>query len=314
MEVSKKFKRGYIFLIVITFGLIALGGSVRAMNAGLACPDWPDYHPQVYFEFLHRVLAGIVALITIFLHILIYKSRSATAHIKRLATLGLVLLVAQIIVGGLTVLKLLEPGTVTLHLTLGTLFFSCLLWIGFSMNQGRQSRGRPELVPEIPAIVSRIYIFVGLVVFGQILLGGQVASHYAGLACTDFPLCNGQWAPTFSGLIGRQVLHRFGAYFTLFVVIAAYIFVRVSEKKMNLDFRIVKYSRLVVTLVLAQAALGIANIKFYLPPIITVAHLATALAIFSVILRLIYLSRISIRDRVIGHSSQQLKSAYTESL
>ncbi|MFX8114535.1 COX15/CtaA family protein, partial [Acinetobacter baumannii] len=29
----------------------------------------------------------------------------------------------------------------------------------------------------------------------QIALGGWVSTNYAVLACTDFPLCNGQWVP-----------------------------------------------------------------------------------------------------------------------
>ena len=29
----------------------------------------------------------------------------------------------------------------------------------------------------------------------QIFLGGWVSTNYAVLACTDFPLCNGQWIP-----------------------------------------------------------------------------------------------------------------------
>ena len=47
----------------------------------------------------------------------------------------------------------------------------------------------------------------------QFVLGGLVSSHYAGLACTTFPLCNGDsLAPTFTGPVGLHVLHRLNAY------------------------------------------------------------------------------------------------------
>jgi heme A synthase len=38
---SDKFLRYYKYLIIEVLFLIALGGAVRTMDAGLACPDWP---------------------------------------------------------------------------------------------------------------------------------------------------------------------------------------------------------------------------------------------------------------------------------
>ena len=49
--------------------------------------------------------------------------------------------------------------------------------------------------------------------FAQIVLGGLVASSYAGLACPDWPTCNGGlWVPTLDGTVGLHVLHRFNGY------------------------------------------------------------------------------------------------------
>src|SRR5262249_890506 len=55
--VNRAFIWAYRLLLVLTTCLMALGGATRAMDAGLACPDWPlcfghfvpDFHPQVYF-------------------------------------------------------------------------------------------------------------------------------------------------------------------------------------------------------------------------------------------------------------------------
>ena len=54
--------------------------------------------------------------------------------------------------------------------------------------------------------------FVLAAVYGQILLGGLVASNYAALACTEFPKCQGQWFPDLVGPVGIHMIHRFGAY------------------------------------------------------------------------------------------------------
>src|SRR5437763_1137084 len=123
------FRRAYNILIIEVFILIAVGGSVRIMNAGLACPDWPlcfgqyipDYHPQVYFEFIHRAMAGLVSLSVAYLDYVVFRSR-APRMLKWTCVLSLVILAAQIVYGGLTVRMLLSPPIVATHLFLATAF------------------------------------------------------------------------------------------------------------------------------------------------------------------------------------------------
>lgn len=40
-------RRWFWFLVVATWGLMALGSATRVMEAGLACPDWPLCFGQV---------------------------------------------------------------------------------------------------------------------------------------------------------------------------------------------------------------------------------------------------------------------------
>src|ERR1700757_783186 len=100
------FFTSYKFLVIEVFLLIAVGGSVRLMNAGLACPDWPlcfgdyvpDYHPQVYFEFIHRVMAGMVTIGVLVLHFFLFRSQAPRA-LKVVGSLSWVLITAQVIFG-----------------------------------------------------------------------------------------------------------------------------------------------------------------------------------------------------------------------
>jgi len=134
-----KVMKGLLFEV---FFLIALGGSVRLMNAGLACPDWPlcfgdvipDYHPQVYLEFIHRVLAGVVALITAGLIFVLWRNAKVPKSLKVMGAWVLLLLLSQVIMGGLTVLLQLHSKVVAAHLGLAQTFFALLIWMYFSLK------------------------------------------------------------------------------------------------------------------------------------------------------------------------------------
>ncbi|MCB0342187.1 MAG: heme A synthase [Pseudobdellovibrionaceae bacterium] len=286
---SSSVQKAYKFLVLEVLFLIAFGGAVRAMNAGLACPDWPlcfgdfipDYHPQVYFEFIHRVLAGVVAIAVFVLNIKVIKHPQIKKSIKFLAWLSFAIIIAQVIMGGLTVLLLLHAKVVTLHLALGTGLFACLLWIymGISDKQEVGAAHRPEA-----GMKWFSYVMLALV-YAQLLLGGLVASHYAALVCTEFPLCHGQWFPTFSGVIGLQVIHRLGAYI---VTVAALGFaLAVARSRVHANAR--RWSVLLLGLILVQVGLGIANVLLKTPPLLTVLHLAVGTMILGATLRVVYI-------------------------
>jgi heme a synthase len=283
------FFRAYRCLLGMVFVLISLGAAVRAMDAGLACPDWPlcfgdvipDFHPQVYFEFIHRVLAGLVALLTVTLHITLIRSRSAVPkNLRTLAGFSILLLLLQVVMGGLTVLLQLHEEVVAAHLSLGTAFFGVLVWIYMSLRAQHVERPALEL-----NWVSKYFSYGALgSVYMQIVLGGFVASHYAALVCTDFPTCHGKLIPTFDGIIGLHVIHRLGAY-ALTVVLACFAIHLLLNKT---DAKIRSGAIWMIALICVQITLGVTNVLFMRPPLITVLHLATGTAILGLT---VYLNR-----------------------
>lgn len=279
-------------LAVMIVTLMALGAGVRTMNAGLACPDWPlcfgkmipDFHPAVWFEFVHRAYAGLVAIVFFGTLIYAFRSRSVPARVKWIGLLGLAFLIAQIVMGGLTVLLQVKWNIVTSHLMLATCFFLSVLWMTFET--------KPAVI-QPPAVAPRalgLLSFVPVFVFFQIFLGGMVASTYAGSVCVDWPLCNGEWVPTWSGAIGLQIMHRMVAYALAFVIgaIGLVMWRLRNEKWMtNQLLRLAQYSALIVVL---QVGVGVANLLLFIPPWVTVLHQSIAIALLGVTMRLAFVA------------------------
>jgi cytochrome c oxidase assembly protein subunit 15 len=275
---AQRLAGGFLLLSFIVFCLITLGATVRANNAGLACPDWPlcfgDVIPQfdalIALEWGHRVLAGSVSLGLAFLSLAIFRETELRERMRVQTAIAWALLLTQIVFGGLTVLLQLAPWAVTVHLLLGNTFCLTLLWIA----SGLQDFAHP---PRERLTISRaVRVFsalcVGTLAF-QLLLGGLVSSHYAGLACSSFPTCDGsEFVPTLSGAIGMQVMHRFNAL----LVLASFTTLALVTRNTPYIGRLAK---LALGLVFVQILIGIANVQWGLPAEITALHTAVSTAI-----------------------------------
>src|SRR6267143_5064611 len=113
-----------------TFFLIIAGALVTSNDAGLATSDWPLSNGQVFpkmvgnlfWEHGHRLVATSVGLLTIGLVVFLFV-REKRSWVRRLGVGALALVVAQGLLGGLTV-KLNLPLVVSAaHATLAQLFF-----------------------------------------------------------------------------------------------------------------------------------------------------------------------------------------------
>ncbi len=269
-----RLSRGFAVLAALTFCLIVVGALVRANGAGLACPDWPlcfgevvpEFDLKVAFEWGHRVFASFVSLGLLVLSVMSWHLPPMRG---RLGAVWL-LLAVQIVFGGLTVLLSLAPWTVTVHLILGNLFCLSLLWISRDLSEDFGARRRAL---EIPAALGWLVMAVAVTVGLQMVLGGWVSSHYAGLACIDFPTCDGkEIVPTLEGGVGMHVLHRLNAFLLLALYAATAYFARGRR-------RIGVLAQFGLVLTLAQIGAGVANVLFLLPIPVTALHSALAAAI-----------------------------------
>ncbi|HXK22026.1 MAG TPA: COX15/CtaA family protein [Myxococcota bacterium] len=262
--------KGFAVLCGVSVCLIVLGALVRAHSAGLACPDWPlcfgqlvpEMDLRVAFEYSHRVLAGSVSLAFVALSVVAWR-RGASPAARRCIEVGAAVLMLQILLGALTVWHLLASWTVTAHLVTGNAFASTLL-----LTSGALRASAPRMRASDAA--RRWLPFVALLLFFQLVLGGLVSSRFAGMACPEWPTCNGGlWFPSWHGPVGLHLMHRSNGYLLLLSLCAA-------AWRLRGDPRVGRSVRLAAALALAQVAAGVANVRLGIPVEITALHSALA--------------------------------------
>jgi len=106
--------------------IIGTGGAVRLTGSGLGCPTWPtctpdslvpteelSYHSLI--EFGNRMMTGVVGIVALVLVVLVWRIRRERRDLFVLAFIVGAGVVAQAIVGGITVWTGLNPFIVGFH-------------------------------------------------------------------------------------------------------------------------------------------------------------------------------------------------------
>jgi cytochrome c oxidase assembly protein subunit 15 len=311
--------------LVLTFVVVSLGAYVRLSDAGLGCPDWPGCygkltphlasdainaelsvrpdgpvsHAKAWKEMAHRYLAGTLGVLVLFIAVLGWRGRHETRGGFGLPLILLGLIVFQALLGMWTVTKLLKPLIVSSHLLGGMATLSLLLWLWLR----ERTQFSHAYFARVDHLRSGAMIGLFLVII-QIALGGWVSTNYAALACTDFPLCQGQWMPVMDFEHGFT-LHRelgetaSGALLPMTALTAIHWMHRLMALVVTLYLSWLVW-RLMRTpgytdmglavggLLILQLSLGISNIFLSLPLTLAVAHNAGAALLLSSMVLLNY--------------------------
>ncbi|MFS8860899.1 COX15/CtaA family protein [Synechococcus sp. B60.1] len=279
-ELSPRLGRALLGLAAATWLLMGLGSATRVMNAGLACPDWPlcygelvptqQMNLQVFLEWFHRLVAAGVGLATLVLTGFAWRKRQALpAWLPWGLSWAFVLVVAQGILGGLTVTELLRFDIVTAHLGTGLLFFATLLSLGLL--------ALPSVAPSEAGRASVGYLpWLGwgavLLVYVQSLLGALVASQWALHQC----FASGERC----GVMNSHLLGVAPA--TLAVLLVA---VATSWRRQQIPRILKRLGHGSVVLLLAQVGVGILTYRYRLQvEPLTVAHQMIGAALLACLL------------------------------
>ena len=176
--------RWSILLACCTLLLVVAGGMVTSRDAGLSVPDWPLSYGKlmppmeggILYEHGHRMVATTVGFFTIIS--MVWLLRVEKRRWLRLLGVGaLVAVMAQGLLGGLTVIYLLPWWISSSHASLAQLFFSTTVAIAFFTSE-RWLRG-PIASDENPQFPIRgVSLAVPFFVLGQLAVGAA-ARHKA---------------------------------------------------------------------------------------------------------------------------------------
>ena len=236
--------------------IITVGGTIRIHDAGESCPDWPqcfgtwgfavdeaeqaaywEANPdqidsrgadhrytifEIFVEWFHRLLVGIIAVPILINAIVAQKLKSEYGEgLRNLAVVSGFLLIIQAIAGAITVYFDNADWTVAMHLSLASIFTSLLVWqyIAMRAHEGAQwaflSTSKSFLNRQKKRLIS-----ITASVFILLILGAWVSSTAGGnynQSCSigfpnGWPKCQGSILPSIDGPgILVQMIHRFGA-------------------------------------------------------------------------------------------------------
>ena len=273
------FQRFLLITILATLVLVVIGGTVRATDSGLGCPDWPTCHGKLIpsgdhhtlIEFSHRTAAAVVGVLFLGVTFFAFKDERRSPLVFWLAFTAGVLLAFQIVLGGITVKNDLPPEIVAAHLATAMAFIGVMI-VTLAISVMR-SRGVRAFAGASESAFTRLAISTAGVALVTLVLGSYISGTEASLACSGWPLCNGSLLPGGDSDQGLHFLHRLLAGL-LGLITLALIYMAFDERRRQPV--LVAGALAAGALFIAQALIGAMNVWTELADGVVVAHLSLA--------------------------------------
>lgn len=202
---------------VATYTLVVLGSTVRVTDSGMGCPDWPLCNgrlgpaggTQALWEQSHRYVVVLVTVLVLATAALAWRRRVRQPQVARLLALAVATLIAQAMLGAITVWTHNAPVTVALHLAFGMILLALVVAAAVRSATSHRVTG--------VAWRDRLSWIAVVTVFAVVVSGAVVTNADADTACPSWPLCSGHAA---RHLVALQLVHR-GIVAVAVVVLAA---------------------------------------------------------------------------------------------
>ena len=266
-------------LMVFTQSAIVFTGAlVRITGSGLGCSTWPECTPGSYtptpdqpeaplhawIEFGNRLLTFVLLINALALMVTILKS--GKRELRRLGALQILGILAQGVLGGITVLTALNPATVAAH------FLLSIILIAGALSLRQRAHGKSPIEITLIPLVTKL-IWLHLLLTSLVLIAGTIVTgsgpHAGDSAAERFNLDS----RTMAWIHADLVIALLG------VSIALLISIRLGLEG---QARQVLSGRIQIFLVVALAQGGIGYIQYFtkLPEALVAAHIIGSIAVW----------------------------------
>ena len=266
-------------LMVFTQSAIVFTGAlVRITGSGLGCSTWPECTPGSYtptpdqpeaplhawIEFGNRLLTFVLLINALALMFAILKS--GKRELRKLGALQILGILAQGVLGGITVLTALNPATVAAH------FLLSIILIAGALSLRQRAHGKSPIEITLIPLVTKL-IWLHLLLTSLVLIAGTIVTgsgpHAGDSAAERFNLDS----RTVAWIHADLVIALLG------VSIALLIAIRLGLAG---QARQVLSGRIQIFLIVALAQGGIGYIQYFtkLPEALVAAHIIGSIAVW----------------------------------
>lgn len=276
--------------------LVVTGGAVRLTGSGLGCSTWPQCEPgsftpaihtatsiHPFIEFGNRTLTGFLVVIALTVAVLVWTDRSRSRSYRLLGLAPVLGVVAQAVIGGVTVLFHLNPAVVGIHMlvSLALVAVSTMLVV----------RERAGDSPALPVVTPRL---IGL---GRLLTVVAVALLALGVVVTGSGPHGGDDKVAYRFAVDPVLIARAHAGVVwLFVLILAVVLVSLYRTAAPGATRRAGLWLLVVTLL--QGVIGYVQYFTGLPVVLVGLHMLGAVLLTASLT--VFLTSMRTRDVVVA--------------
>lgn len=263
--------------------IVVTGGAVRLTNSGLGCPTWPEcttgslvpvpslgYHGVI--EFSNRLLTYAVTAAVAAAIVATMRQRPRRPILVRLSWALFFGVVAQAVIGGISVRTQLAPGWVAFHFSfsIGMIAVSWLLW-----TRSREGDAAPELLVrrELVWLARTLVTAAGAVVVVGTLVTGTGPHAGATDAARRLQLNPADVTQAHADLV--------------FIVVGLTIALWFALKAADAPSAIVRATRDLFVVLAAQAAIGYTQYFTGLPAWLVLLHMAGACLTWIAALRIL---------------------------
>jgi cytochrome c oxidase assembly protein subunit 15 len=173
-----------VFVVLWTIFLFVAGALVTSNDAALAVPDWPlSFHTWfptmtggVFYEHGHRMIAGVLAVLTLALAIVVW-AQEERRWLRWFATIAVGGVLVQAVLGGQVVLQMLHYWLPVMHACFAEIVFAAVLSIAVFTSKWWVSE-RPQIADTGSPAMHTVAIVNSAVIYLQVIFGAGFRHQY----------------------------------------------------------------------------------------------------------------------------------------